>query len=126
MLTTAKIVCSYNYTTKYLQIPSVIGPTAKAVGLSVNSLQSHSVFDNILFFAKYDGTSHVILDILHLKKTKSRHLLEMLAKVLDFCKVQGKQHPLSAILGLAVVAMLCGYRSYPSSVSKPRSFRSGM
>lgn len=43
-------------------------------------------------------------------KTDSRHLLDMLA-VLDSCKARGKRHPLSAILALAVVTSLCGYRS---------------
>ncbi len=45
-------------------------------------------------------------------KQKSRHLLEMLAEVPDSRKSQGKRHPLDAILGLTVVALLCGYRSY--------------
>ena len=44
-------------------------------------------------------------------KTKSRHLLDMLAEVPDSHKARGPRHPLPAILGLAVVAMLCGYRS---------------
>ncbi len=50
-------------------------------------------------------------------KQKSRHLLEMLAEVPDSRKSQGKRHPLPAILGLTVVAMLCGCRSY-SAVEK--------
>ncbi len=41
-------------------------------------------------------------------KPKSRHLLDMLAEVSDSRKARGKQHPLSAILGLAVGAMLAG------------------
>ena len=44
--------------------------------------------------------------------TKSHHLLYMLSKVPDKRNPRGKRHPLSAILGLSVVAMLCGYRSY--------------
>ena len=45
-------------------------------------------------------------------KTTSRHLLDILAEVPDFRNNRGKRHPLSAILGLAVIAMMCGYRSY--------------
>ncbi len=41
-------------------------------------------------------------------KTKSHHLLDMLAEVPDLRNPRGKRHPLSTILGLAVVAMLCG------------------
>jgi hypothetical protein len=39
-------------------------------------------------------------------------LIEVLATVPEFRRPQGTRHPLSAILGLAVAATLCGYRSY--------------
>ena len=42
-------------------------------------------------------------------KTTSRHLLDILAETPDFRNNRGKRHPLSAILGLAVIAMMCGY-----------------
>ena len=45
-------------------------------------------------------------------KTTSRHLLDILAEVPDFRNNRGKRHPLSAILGLAVIAMMSGCRSY--------------
>ena len=45
-------------------------------------------------------------------KTTSRHLLNILAEVPDFRNNRGKRHPPSAILGLAVIVMMCGYRSY--------------
>ena len=41
-----------------------------------------------------------------------RPLIEVLAAIPDFRKERGKRHPLSAILGLACVATLCGYRTY--------------
>ena len=55
-------------------------------------------------------------------KTKSRHLLDILAEVPDLRKPRGKRHPLSAILGLAVVAMLCGYRSYSAIAQWGRTY----
>ncbi len=55
-------------------------------------------------------------------KTKSRHGLDMLAEVPDLRKPRGKRHPLSAILGLAVVAMLCGYRSYSAIAQWGRTY----
>jgi hypothetical protein len=39
-------------------------------------------------------------------------LIEVLATVPDCRRPQGTRHPLRAILGLAVAATLCGYRSY--------------
>lgn len=55
-------------------------------------------------------------------KTKSRHLLDMLAEVPDSRKARGKRYPLPAILGLAVVAMLCGYRSYSAVAEWGRTY----
>ena len=55
-------------------------------------------------------------------KTKSRHGLDILAEVPDLRKPRGKRHPLSAILGLAVVAMLCGYRSYSAIAQWGRTY----
>jgi predicted transposase YbfD/YdcC len=46
----------------------------------------------------------------------------MLAEVPDLRKPRGKRHPLSAILGLAVVAMLCGYRSYSAIAQWGRTY----
>ena len=43
-------------------------------------------------------------------KTTSRHLLDILAEVPDSRNNRGKRHPLSAILGLAIIAMMCGNR----------------
>lgn len=55
-------------------------------------------------------------------KTKSRHLLDMLAEVPDSRKARGKRYSLPAILGLAVVAMLCGYRSYSAIAEWGRTY----
>ena len=55
-------------------------------------------------------------------KTNSRHLLDILADVPDSRKARGKRHPLSAILGLAVVALLCGYRSYSAIAQWGRTY----
>ena len=56
--------------------------------------------------------------------TKSHHLLYMLSKVPDKRNPRGKRHPLSAILGLSVVAMLCGYRSYSAIAEWGRTYGS--
>ena len=37
-------------------------------------------------------------------------------------KAKGKRHPLSAILGLAVLAIMCGYRSYSSIAEWGRTY----
>lgn len=39
-------------------------------------------------------------------------LMSVLAEVSDFRQRRGTRHPLAAILGLAVAATLCGYKSY--------------
>ena len=44
--------------------------------------------------------------------TQSRPLVEILAEIPDFRKDQGKRHPLSAILALACVAIMCGAKGY--------------
>src|SRR5689334_24235356 len=39
-------------------------------------------------------------------------LIEVFSQIPDFRQSRGKRHPLSAILALAVAAILCGYKSY--------------
>jgi predicted transposase YbfD/YdcC len=39
-------------------------------------------------------------------------LIEILAEIPDFRKAKGKRHPLPAILALACVATMCGYKGY--------------
>ncbi|RKU24667.1 ISAs1 family transposase, partial [Candidatus Poribacteria bacterium] len=51
-----------------------------------------------------------------------RHLLNKLAEVPDKRNPRGKRHPLSAILGLSVVAMMCGYRSYSAIAQWGRTY----
>ena len=53
----------------------------------------------------------------------SRHLLDMLAEVPDPRKEKGKRHPLKAILGLAVIAMMSGYRSYAAIAEYGRTYK---
>ena len=55
-------------------------------------------------------------------KKVSHHLLDILAEVEDKRKPKGKRHPLSAILGLAVIATMCGYRSYSAIAEWGRSY----
>ena len=39
-------------------------------------------------------------------------LIDILSEIPDFRKSKGKRHPLSAILALACVAMMCGHKGY--------------
>ena len=59
-------------------------------------------------------------------KTTSRHLLDILAEVPDFRNNRGKRHPLSAILGLSVIAMMCGCRSYAAIAEWGRTYHADL
>ena len=59
-------------------------------------------------------------------KTTSRHLLDILAEVPDSRNNRGKRHPLSAILGLAVIARMCGYRSYAAIAEWGRTYHTDL
>ena len=61
-----------------------------------------------------------------MSKTTSRHLLDILAEVPDSRNNRGKRHPLSAILGLAVIAMMCGYRSYAAIAEWGRTYHTDL
>lgn len=53
----------------------------------------------------------------------SRHLLDMLSKVPDPRKEKGKRHPLRAILALAIIAIMSGYRSYAAIAEYGRTYK---
>ena len=59
-------------------------------------------------------------------KTTSRHLLDILAEVPDSRNNRGKRHPLSAILGLAVIAMMSGCRSYAAIAEWGRTYHTDL
>jgi predicted transposase YbfD/YdcC len=51
-------------------------------------------------------------------------LLEILAEIPDFRKAKGKRHPLSAILALSCVAVMCGCRGYRAIAEWGRNYDS--
>ena len=51
-----------------------------------------------------------------------RPLLEVLAEVPDPRSRRGRRYPLSALLGLACAALLCGYRSYSAMAEWGRNY----
>lgn len=59
-------------------------------------------------------------------KTASRHLIDILAEVPDPRNAKGKRHPLCAILALAVIALMCGYRSYSAIAEWGRTYASDL
>ena len=59
-------------------------------------------------------------------KPTSRHLLDILAEVPDSRNNRGKRHPLSAILALAVLAMMAGCRSYAAIAEWGRTYHTDL
>jgi predicted transposase YbfD/YdcC len=53
-----------------------------------------------------------------------RPLIEILAEIPDFRKAKGKRHPLSAILAMACVAVMCGCRGYRAIAEWGRNYDS--
>jgi hypothetical protein len=51
-----------------------------------------------------------------------RPLIEILSEIPDFRKEKGKRHPLSAILALACVAMMCGCKTYSAIAQWGRDY----
>jgi predicted transposase YbfD/YdcC len=49
-------------------------------------------------------------------------LIDILSEIPDFRKAKGKRHPLSAILALACVATMCGYKGYRAFAEWGRNY----
>lgn len=58
--------------------------------------------------------------------TRCRALLDVLSEVPDVRHARGKRYALSAILGLACAAILCGYRSYSAIAEWGRNYGVGL
>lgn len=56
------------------------------------------------------------------KNKNCRPLIDILSEIEDYRKTKGKRHKLSAILALACVAMMCGYKSYRAFAEWGRNY----
>lgn len=54
--------------------------------------------------------------------TQCRPLVEILAEIADFRKEKGKRHPLSAVLALACVGIMCGAKGYCAMAEWGRNY----